>query len=358
MPVFDKENRNGIYFCYLKNWQLGNLYGEKVAIGTGNWVQSDAGLQLYWAETGNENGNWNLYWRLSGLKSGNWDLHWWLWDLHWRLSGLKSGNWGFTLVALTNMGRPEVPVLPAHPRALLRARPGAAGRRQPGALPGAGARGVRGGVPGAGRAPRRADTRVRGTGAPPQPPARAPPGPTPAPRPLSPTYSSTPAAVALCICLYIYIYIYKYMADLGQLAWLCSDNVHGRAWTVCVAGKQNRVLLRETSLPRGPVRRRQLPARVWNTPAPQYEYRPLHAASPSSAKRRRTSSLVRHLGWRGTNFSSFFFQRSPWVFLLLLLPCFPSVCCAARGFPVSEARCAYAPAAASLTQEGEKPLPL
>ena len=140
---------------------MGNLYGEKVAIGTSNWVQSDAGLQLYWAETGNENGNWNLYWRLSGL---------------------KSGNWGFTLVALTNMGRPEVPVLPAHPRALLRARPGAAGRRQPGALPGAGARGVRGGVPGAGRAPRRADTRVRGTGAPPQPPARAPPGPTPAPR--------------------------------------------------------------------------------------------------------------------------------------------------------------------------------
>ena len=116
------------------------------------------------------------------------------------------------------------------------------------------------------------------------------------------------------------------MAELGQLAWLCSDNVHGRAWTVCVAGKQNRVLLRETSLPRGPVRRRQLPARVWNTPAPLYEYRPLHAASPSSAKRRRTSSLVRHLGWRGTNFSSFFFQRSPWVFLLLLLPCFPSVC--------------------------------
>ena len=81
---------------------MGNLIGEKVAIGTGNWVQSEAGPQGYWAETGSRNGNWNLYWRLSGLKSGNWDLHWWPWDLHWRLSGLKSGNWGFTLVALTN----------------------------------------------------------------------------------------------------------------------------------------------------------------------------------------------------------------------------------------------------------------
>ena len=66
------------FLFFLNNWQLGNLIGEIVAIGTGNWAQSEAGPQSHWGETGSASGNWNLHWRLSRMKGGNWDLHWWL----------------------------------------------------------------------------------------------------------------------------------------------------------------------------------------------------------------------------------------------------------------------------------------